>query len=193
MRFVGDSPKRLHRPSGSAKTVGTVLVLVVVFGAGWFLGRSGAPAPSGDPGLAPSAAPARPSTPATPAARPPNTAARPPAQTSPTDAQIERLYQTKRSNVQVSGSGTVTRLLADDNEGDRHQRFILELDSGLTLLVAHNVDVAPRLGGLKVGDRVSFYGEYVYSEQGGTIHWTHHDPDGRHANGWLESGGRRVG
>jgi len=110
-----------------------------------------------------------------------------------TDAQLETLFQEQKSNVQVAGTGTVTRLLADDNEGSRHQRFILQLDSGQTLLIAHNIDIAPRLDGLSVGDRVSFYGEYVYTDQGGTIHWTHHDPGGNHVAGWLQWGGRRYG
>jgi len=117
-------------------------------------------------------------------------ASTPPA--ASTDAQLARLFQEQASNVQVSGSGTVSRVLDDDNDGSRHQRFILELDSGQTLLVAHNIDIAPRLDGLQVGDRVSFYGEYVYSDQGGTIHWTHHDPQGQHAAGWLEWKGQRY-
>jgi hypothetical protein len=77
------------------------------------------------------------------------------------------------------------RLLADDDEGSRHQRFIVRLDSGQTLLVAHNIDVAPRVEGLAVGDSVAFSGVYEWSAEGGTIHWTHHDPYGRHAPGWL--------
>ena len=28
------------------------------------------------------------------------------------------------------------------------------------------------------------------AEQGGTVHWTHHDPSGDHAAGWLRHGGR---
>jgi len=108
------------------------------------------------------------------------------------DTALARLFQTKQSNVQVSGSGTVTRLLADDTQGGRHQRFILQLASGQTLLVAHNIDIAPRLDGLAVGDQVGFYGEYVYTDQGGTIHWTHHDPAGTHVAGWLEWRGHRF-
>jgi len=109
-----------------------------------------------------------------------------------TDAQLADLFATQTSDVQVRGQGTVERLLADDNDGDRHQRFILRLTSGQTLLVAHNIDIAPRLNGLAVGDRVAFFGEYVYSAQGGTIHWTHHDPGGTHVAGWLEWNGRRY-
>jgi hypothetical protein len=97
-----------------------------------------------------------------------------------------------RAGQQVSGSGTVERVLADDNDGSRHQRFILRLSSGRTLLVAHNIDLAPRVSSLSVGDTVSFYGEYEPNDRGGVIHWTHHDPQGRHVGGWLEHKGQRY-
>ena len=97
-----------------------------------------------------------------------------------------------RAGQQVSGIGKVTRVLADDNDGSRHQRFILELNSGRTLLIAHNIDLAPRISALRTGDTVSFYGEYETNAQGGVIHWTHHDPQGRHVAGWLEHDGRRY-
>lgn len=108
------------------------------------------------------------------------------------DAELARLFDQLLSNVQVEGAGSVTRLLADDTKGSQHQRFILQLDSGQTLLITHNTDVAPHLEGLQVGDLVSFYGEYVYSDQGGTIHWTHHDPKGKHVAGWLNWNGQRY-
>ena len=97
-----------------------------------------------------------------------------------------------RSGQQVSGEGRVLRILADDNDGSRHQRFILELASGRTLLVAHNIDLAPRIGSLAIGDTVGFFGEYEPNDRGGVIHWTHHDPSGRHVDGWLEHRGRRY-
>lgn len=97
-----------------------------------------------------------------------------------------------RAGQQVQGSGKVVRILSDDNEGSRHQRFILELASGQTVLVAHNIDLAPRISGIRTGDTVSFYGEYEPNPQGGVIHWTHHDPQGRHVGGWLEHRGQRY-
>jgi len=109
-----------------------------------------------------------------------------------TEAQLENLFQTKASGVQIAGHGVVTSVLSDDNDGDRHQRFILKLSSGQTLLIAHNIDIAPRLDGLAVGDQVAFFGEYTYNAQGGTIHWTHHDPQGSHVAGWLEWNGKRY-
>jgi hypothetical protein len=93
---------------------------------------------------------------------------------------------------QVQGSGMVLRVLPDDNQGSRHQRFILELSSGRTVLVAHNIDLAPRIPALEGGDTVSFYGEFETNDRGGVIHWTHHDPQGRHPGGWLEHKGQRY-
>ncbi|MCL2773604.1 MAG: DUF3465 domain-containing protein [Oscillospiraceae bacterium] len=106
------------------------------------------------------------------------------------DAIIKQLFDEQKSDVEVTGTGTVTILLADDNDGSRHQRFILELASGQTLLVAHNIDIAPRLDGLTVGDTVEFKGEYYYNDEGGGIHWTHHDPDGVHVSGYLKWNGK---
>ena len=101
-----------------------------------------------------------------------------------------RAFVAPRSGEQTRGSGIVTRILADDNDGSRHQRFILEVGSGRTLLIAHNIDLAPRVAGLKVGDTLEFYGEYEWNDKGGVIHWTHHDPNGQHIGGWLKHGGR---
>ncbi|MFD2365687.1 DUF3465 domain-containing protein [Pseudoduganella sp. GCM10020061] len=105
-------------------------------------------------------------------------------------SETDAAYEEKRSNVQVEGSGTVSRVLPDDNKGSKHQRFVLRLDSGLTVLVAHNVDLAPRIEALQQGDEVGYYGEYEWNQKGGVIHWTHHDPRGTHAGGWLRHKGR---
>ncbi len=106
------------------------------------------------------------------------------------DAGLAAAFAGRSSGLAVEGAGTVERLLTDDEQGSRHQRFILRLASGQTVLVAHNIDIAPRIAGLQVGDVVAFRGVYEWSRQGGTVHWTHHDPSGDHAPGWLRHGGR---
>jgi len=106
------------------------------------------------------------------------------------DDAIGRAFASGASGTQVESEGTVIRLLSDDLNGSRHQRFIVELSSGQTLLVTHNIDLAPRIDGLDVGDSVRFSGEYVWNERGGVIHWTHRDPRGRHVAGWLVHNGR---
>ena len=52
--------------------------------------------------------------------------------------KIESAYANQRSDLQVNSSGTVVKLLSDDNKGSRHQRFILKLSNNQTVLVAHN-------------------------------------------------------
>jgi len=106
-----------------------------------------------------------------------------------TDQDIANAFANQQSGLAVSGSGVVARVLSDDTDGGRHQRFILRLASGQTLLIAHNIDIAPRVRGLSVGDSVEFLGQYEWNDQGGVVHWTHHDPGGRHQAGWLKHGG----
>lgn len=93
------------------------------------------------------------------------------------------------SHVQVRGAGVVTRLLPDDDNGSPHQRFIIRLPSGQTLLVAHNTDLAPAITNLQVGDTVEYNGEYEWNPKGGVVHWTHHDPSHQHVDGWLKHDG----
>jgi len=99
-------------------------------------------------------------------------------------------FDERYSGVQTEGNGIVIKILPDDNEGSRHQRFILKLHSGQTLLIAHNIDLAPRLSILREGDVVAFNGEYEWNSKGGVIHWTHRDPNGRHEAGWLKHNGQ---
>ncbi len=105
------------------------------------------------------------------------------------DQILKNAYENKISDIQVHGTGKVTKLLSDDTDGSRHQRFILKLNSEQTLLIAHNIDIAPRIENLSQNDTVEFYGEYVWNSEGGIIHWTHHDPNGQHEDGWLKHQG----
>jgi hypothetical protein len=99
------------------------------------------------------------------------------------------LYAAKASDVLVEDQGKVVKLLSDDNQGSRHQRFLVKVAEGHTLLFAHNIDLADRIDDLKIGDVVSFKGEYVYNPKGGVVHWTHKDPKGIHEAGWIKHNG----
>jgi len=110
--------------------------------------------------------------------------------TQSADSTLQNAYKNRQSNLQIQGEGVVTKILPDDLEGSRHQRFLLRLSTGQTLLVAHNIDLAPRINSLRTGNTVEFYGEYEWNSKGGVIHWTHHDPGGRHISGWLKHDGK---
>src|SRR5690606_24050495 len=101
------------------------------------------------------------------------------------DALLAQLFANGQSDVQIYGTGTVIAILPDDLSGSRHQRFIVALKSDQTLLIAHNIDLAPRIDALSINDQIEFFGEYEWNDKGGVIHWTHHDPQEVHVNGWI--------
>lgn len=80
--------------------------------------------------------------------------------------------------------GVVVRLLSNDNDGSRHQRFILDVGNSETLLIAHNIDLADRVP-VGIGDRVQVRGMYEWNDLGGLVHWTHHDPQGIEDGGYV--------
>ena len=84
----------------------------------------------------------------------------------------------------VEDSGFVKRLIPDDTDGSRHQRFVLQLANRRTVLIAHNIDIAAR-GPVASGARVRFRGLYEWNDLGGLVHWTHEDPMGDEAGGWV--------
>ena len=114
----------------------------------------------------------------------------PSSSTSSDVSVLQHAFSNRQSDLQVQGEGVVIKILLDDVQGSRHQRFILRLADGQTLLIAHNIDLASRINGLSTGDNVAFYGEYEWNEKGGVLHWTHHDPGGRHIGGWLKHDGK---
>lgn len=105
---------------------------------------------------------------------------------------ILEAYGAHRNLPQVQGSGIVVKVLKDDTNGLQHQKFLLKVSDNITILIAHNIDLAPRVVDIQEGDVVGFKGEYIYTPKGGTVHWTHKDPRGNHAAGWLEYNGKKY-
>jgi hypothetical protein len=85
----------------------------------------------------------------------------------------------------IEDTGVVIRLLSDDNDGSRHQRLVLDVRHGTTLLIAHNIDLAQRVP-VGVGDRIRFRGMYEWNDLGGLVHWTHTDPLGVEDGGYIK-------
>jgi hypothetical protein len=115
----------------------------------------------------------------------------PSADASNVNAALVAAARAHESGVEVEAHGVVSRLLPEDTRGSRHQRFLVRIGEGLTVLVAHNRDLAPSIP-IQPGDSVVLQGEYIWNERGGMIHWTHHDPARRHQPGWIEYHGHRY-
>jgi hypothetical protein len=100
-------------------------------------------------------------------------------------------FNYEKDRVWVVDTGIVERILHDDTKAPRHQRFVVRTFGNHTLLVTHNIDVAPRVP-VKKGDRVGFRGEYIWNEQGGVLHFTHRKGRGRDLDGggWIVRDGQ---
>ena len=96
-----------------------------------------------------------------------------------------------QSGAVITIDAEIVKSLRDDNDGSRHQRFLIRTMSGQRLLVAHNIDLAERVKNLVPGDPIRIRGQFEWNEKGGVLHWTHHDPRGNHDDGWIEYLGRR--
>jgi uncharacterized protein YoaH (UPF0181 family) len=89
----------------------------------------------------------------------------------------------------VTLDAQVIKTLRDDTKGSQHQRFLIEPSKGMTLLVAHNIDLADKVP-LAKGDNITLRGRYEWNNKGGVVHWTHHDPRGKKAGGWIKAAGK---
>ncbi len=73
-----------------------------------------------------------------------------------------------------------------------HEAFDVRSDDGRALEIVDNVKLAPRVA-VHPGDHIAVMGELVPdSARGPLVHWTHHDPAGRHPDGYIVFNGRRY-
>lgn len=111
---------------------------------------------------------------------------------TPDDPAVCAAYSAGRSGVEVVASGKVTHMYGvRPGRTSPHEGFLVSLDSGCTLVV--RVEVNTDFTGaipLQSNEQVVVKGEYEYYPRGGVIHWTHHDPRGRHENGYIVAAGR---
>ena len=99
-------------------------------------------------------------------------------------SKIRAAKEDTNSRFWMSAEGTVIKNLKDDTKGSQHQKFLLKLASDVTLLVAHNIDLAPRAP-VSEGDKIKIRGRYEWNNRGGVLHWTHHDSKGKIEGGWI--------
>lgn len=107
--------------------------------------------------------------------------------------RLVQAHAKKQSKVWMTIQATVKKTLPDDTKGHQHQKFLIKPKQGPVLLVAHNIDLAPRVP-IRVGDVVWLRGRYEWNAKGGVLHWTHHDPKKPNRQdpkeGWIELNGK---
>jgi len=114
------------------------------------------------------------------------------AATEPADnPSLCEAYAAGRSHVEVVADGMVTRILGvQPGRVSPHEGFLMRLSSACSVIV--RVEVNTDFTGaipLERGQQVLVKGEYEFYPLGGVIHWTHRDPRGRHAGGYIATGG----
>lgn len=92
-------------------------------------------------------------------------------------------------HAEVQGRGTVERVLGiRDSRSGEHEGFIVRMNER-SIKVETNVGITGPIP-LHRGDAVTLQGQYECDD--GVIHWTHHDPRGRHMSGYIEIHGYRY-
>jgi Protein of unknown function (DUF3465) len=107
----------------------------------------------------------------------------------PDDGAVCAAYSAQRSRVEAVAGGRVTRIFGvRAGRSSPHEGFLMRLDSGcdLVLRVEVNTDFTGEIP-LSSNEPIVVKGEYEYYPRGGVIHWTHHDPRGRHENGYISA------
>jgi len=107
------------------------------------------------------------------------------------DEEAIRAQQGHMVKVEITVTAPVKKMLPDDTEGLPHEKFLIELSNGTTVLIAHDTKMAPRVP-LERGDTPTIHGEYIWNRKGGLIHWTHHTDTPRHEGGWIMFKGQRY-
>ena len=101
-------------------------------------------------------------------------------------------YASQSSGNEVLVSGHVVALLGTrESRSGKHEGYLVKLNKNCDLLlkVETNTSITGPIP-FTHDEPIVLKGVYVYDPLGGLIHWTHHDPSGRHMNGYVIAGGK---
>lgn len=116
---------------------------------------------------------------------------RPGYEIEPGFSTVQDAYRAHQSGMMAEVTGTVARILIDDKDDLRNQKFIIRLSNGQMLLVIHDQVASERVP-VSVNDTVLVRGKYQWSETGGTLQFTRRDHSTRRMHGWIEHQGKRY-
>jgi|GEM_PF-2282317 Protein of unknown function (DUF3465). len=106
-------------------------------------------------------------------------------------SQVLDAQSRQGQSVPITVTANVFRLLPDDRRGSPHERFLIQLPNGSTVLIAHNINLAAYVP-LAEGDLVTICGEFIWNQKGGVVHYTHRPTNVRHKGGYIDFNGKRY-
>ncbi|MEK7432485.1 MAG: DUF3465 domain-containing protein [Cyanobacteriota bacterium] len=91
--------------------------------------------------------------------------------------------------------GTVTEKLPDDNDGLKHEVFMIKMTQGKykekIVKVAHDTSYAPYIEELKAGDNLEIKGDLIINATPEMVlHWTHKSDNPKHPSGYIKLNGK---
>jgi hypothetical protein len=104
-------------------------------------------------------------------------------------ALVSAVNGRRRLNFVQGGNMTVIKVLPDDNQGLKHQKWIVRLSNGSQLMGVYNSDMCERVP-LKAGDVIAMGGQFIWTNEGGLLHWLHHDPRNHRPDGFVQLNGK---
>ncbi len=110
------------------------------------------------------------------------------------DADLVRAARAqKRQHYIEAGNLVVTKILPDDRQGLKHQKWEARLSNGQKIQVVYNSDMGARVP-VEVGDQFGVGGEFVWGRQNvGIMHWLHEDRKDRRPDGYVYHEGQVYG
>lgn len=101
------------------------------------------------------------------------------------DKQLQTAIQNKKNAYFVEAANlSVTQLLPDDTQGLPHQKWVATLSNGLKIQIVYNLNMGLKVP-IKVGDKFAVGGQFIWTDQGGLVHWTHEDPKQVRPDGYV--------
>ncbi|MDP3509818.1 MAG: DUF3465 domain-containing protein [Candidatus Melainabacteria bacterium] len=107
------------------------------------------------------------------------------------DAQIIQAQSQQARKVELTVTAPIKKLLREEDYREPHQRFLLILSNGTTVLVANDLQYGT-YAPVQEGNVVRIHGEYIWNERGGVLHWTHKSDEPRHESGYIDFNGMRY-
>jgi hypothetical protein len=101
------------------------------------------------------------------------------------DIQIVQAVSSRQSQFYVEGAElVVTNILPDDTDGLPHQKWEARLSDGSNVLVVYNSNMGDRVP-VEIGAKFSVGGQFIWTADGGLVHWVHSDPKKKRPDGYV--------